>query len=82
MRPGIDRAQLALRDMRIDLRRADIRVSEKFLDVADIGPVIEHVGCCRVAEHRAGARDQTAAAPNVLPNFAGQCASGDACAVI
>ncbi len=82
MRPGIDRAQFPLRDMRVELCRADIRMSQKFLDVADIGPVIEHVRCRRMAENRAGTGNQRTAASNVLPDLATQRAAGDACAVI
>lgn len=82
MRPGVNRTQLTLRDMGVNLRRADIRVLEELLHVADIGSVIKHVGGRRVAKDRAGAGDQRAASADALADLAAQRTAGDARAVV
>ena len=43
-------AQLLVRKMRINLRRRNIRVTEKGLDRADVGAIHQKVGCKAVSE--------------------------------
>ncbi len=47
---GVDSLQSPYRNLRVDLRRLDIGVTENLLDVADVCPVLVHQCCHRVAE--------------------------------
>jgi hypothetical protein len=40
----VDLAEPVHRDQRVDLRGGDRRVAQQFLDDADVGPAVQHVG--------------------------------------
>src|SRR6185369_14678576 len=50
MRPSIDLTDALTRDVGIQLRRADARMSEQFLNDAQVGAALQEVGRERMAE--------------------------------
>ena len=48
---GVHELQATDGDLRVDLRRRELHVTEQLLDGSDVGAVLEHVGGARVSEH-------------------------------
>lgn len=72
MRCGMDGDQLRNGDSGIDLRRAQALVAEHRLDVANIGSILEHVGCRCVAEEVTGTGLAQSRGRDMGRNLAGQ----------